>query len=281
MAMCSHSVPKEMPNSLTHNGGLPPELAQRIQKEAEENDHIYRRRPDGSMELSRLHYGHVNLLRWAFAQMGSLSGARVLDVGVGEGQSSVLMAQQGAQVTGIEVSAAALDRAAGLAARSGVQVDFRQMPGEDLQFPDASFDAILCISAYHHMDQGRAASEFARVLRPGGRVVLIEPLASNPPAWLYRRVGRLLSREATSEETPLRVRDVEVLRRHFSKVRWQGIYLMCVGLFGLDRLSNNTNQVVYACTKRAFPLVWGIDEILLRIPGLQRIAWKLAVVAER
>jgi 2-polyprenyl-3-methyl-5-hydroxy-6-metoxy-1,4-benzoquinol methylase len=260
---------------------LPAQLAERIWKEAEENDAIYRRRSLNDLDLSKLHYGHAKMLEWAFQQLGNLKGARVLDIGVGEGQSSVLLARAGAQVTAIEVSGGALERAEELAKRCGVQIDFRQMPGEDLRFEDASFDGILCISAYHHMDQGRAASEFARVLQPGGRAVFIEPLASNPPAWLYRRIGRFLSREATSEEMPLRIRDLRFLRQHFRKVKWEGMYLLSLGLFSLDRIWNNANRAVEAITKRAFRLSYPVDSALLRIPGLSRVAWKIRIVAER
>lgn len=260
---------------------LPAQLAERIRKEAEENDAIYRRRPADSLDMSKLHYGHRMMLNWSLAQLRNLDGARVLDVGVGDGQSSVLLARAGAQVTAIEVSRGALERAEELARRCGVQIDFHQMAGEDLHFEDASFDGILCISAYHHMDQERAASEFARVLRPGGRVVMIEPLASNPPAWLYRRIGRFLSREATSEETPLRIRDLRILRQHFSKVEWQGMYLFSLGLFALDRIWNNANPAVEAVTKRAFRWFYPVDSVLLRIPGMSRIAWKIRIVAER
>jgi ubiquinone/menaquinone biosynthesis C-methylase UbiE len=84
-----------------------------------------------------------------------------------------------------------------------VDLNLCQMPGENLRFEKDSFDGILCVSAYHHMDQERAATEFARVLRPGGRLVVIDPCATNPSAWLYRRIGDLFSREATSRETPL------------------------------------------------------------------------------
>jgi 2-polyprenyl-3-methyl-5-hydroxy-6-metoxy-1,4-benzoquinol methylase len=260
---------------------LPAELAQRISKEAEENDAIYRRRSLDALDLSKIHYGHAEILRWAFQRLPTLKGSRVLDIGIGEGQSSVLLACQGAQVTGIDVSQGALERAAELASRNCVSIDFRKMAGEDLCFEDASFDAILCMSAYHHMDLGRAAREFARVLRPGGRLILNEPLASNPPAWLYRKAGHLLSREATSKETPLHVRDLGELRRNFRTVNWSGMFLLSVGLFGLDRIWNNANPVVHRLTAIAFKASSPLDRALLKLPLFPRLAWRIAIVAER
>jgi 2-polyprenyl-3-methyl-5-hydroxy-6-metoxy-1,4-benzoquinol methylase len=80
---------------------LPPELAERIREEAGENDDIYRRR-SVDLNLSRIHYFHLEMLNWAIRQLGDLNGARILDVGIGDGHTSVLMARAGAQVTGIE-----------------------------------------------------------------------------------------------------------------------------------------------------------------------------------
>jgi SAM-dependent methyltransferase len=259
---------------------LPAELAERIQAEAAENDEIYRRRSSDSLDLSRIHYGQAEMLDWAIRKIGNLKGARILDVGIGDGFSSVSMALAGAHVTGIEVSTAALARAEALAQRNRVQLDLKRMPGEALRFEKDAFDGILCMSAYHHMDQERAASEFARVLRPGGRLVMVEPLATNPPAWLYRRIGQFLSREATSRETPLRVRDLRFLKQHFGKVEWHGMYMLSVGLFGLDRVWNNANPTVHSATSAAFRWVSPLDSVLLKFPGLQRIAWKIAIVAE-
>lgn len=259
---------------------VPTELADRIRRESLENDEIYRRRSLETLDLSRTHFGHRQMLNWALRRLPPLSGARVLDIGVGEGQSSVLLARAGATVSGIDVSGEALERARELARRCGVSPEFIRMAGEELHFPEASFDAILCMSAYHHMDLELATREFVRVLRPGGRVVMIEPLATNPPAWLYRRVGRLFAREATSEEAPLRVVDLNLLRQHFRRVEWEGMFFLSVGLFGLDRILGKSHAMIHSLAESAFAWVSPLDSALLKIPGLQRIAWKIGVVAE-
>jgi ubiquinone/menaquinone biosynthesis C-methylase UbiE len=258
---------------------LPTELSRRIGREERENDEIYRRRSLEDLDLSKTHYGHRHMLNWALQRLPNLNGARVLDIGVGEGQSSVLLARAGAHVTGIDISGEALARASELAKRCGVKPEFIRMAGEELRFPDATFDAILCISAYHHMDLERATAEFVRVLRPGGRVVMIEPLATNPPAWLYRRIGRLFAREATSEEMPLRVANLKLLRKSFRRVQWQGMFLLSVGLFGLDRAFGKS-KTINSLAESAFTWVFPLDSVLLKIPGLQRIAWKIGIVAE-
>jgi SAM-dependent methyltransferase len=260
---------------------LPAELADRIRKEAAENDEIYRRRTPDNLDLSKIHYFHAEMLDWAIRQFGELRRKRVLDIGIGDGFSSALMALAGARVSGIDVSTAALARAKDLAQRYRLDLNLQEMPGEDLLFEDEAFDGILCVSAYHHMDKERAASEFARVLRPGGRLVMIDPLATNPPAWLYRHTGGLFHRASTSDETPLRVRDLRTLQKHFDKVEWHGKYFLSVGLIGLERVWKNPIPLVYRFTESAFRFVSPLDSALLKIPGLQRIAWKIAVVARR
>ena len=178
--------------------GLPPELAERIREEAAENDEIYRRRSADTLDLSRVHYFHSEMVDWAIKQMGNLKGARILDVGIGDGLTSVLMALAGAQVTGIEVSSVALARAETLAQRYNVGLNLQEMPGEDLRFEKDTFDGILCVSAYHHMDQKRAAFEFGRVLRRGAQLVAaaIFCLSRRMAPWSCTNYGRVMNRSA-------------------------------------------------------------------------------------
>jgi len=257
------------------------EIAERIAAEARENDEIYRAIPDERIDMAKIHFGHRKMLEWATAQIAPLAGRRILDVGVGEGHSSVWLAQQGAAVAGIEVSAVALERAERLCRRYGVQVDLRQMPGESLAFADESFDAILCMSAFHHMDMDLAAREFSRVLKPGGRVALVEPQLYNPPAWLYRQAVGWNSRAATSHERPLCSRDLEYLRRYFRDVTWRGETLLTLPLMAIDRVWENRHPVIHPILERIFDLVYPVDSAILRAPAVGHLAWKMLVRAEK
>jgi len=57
-----------------------------------------------------------------------------------------------------------------------------------LPFPDRTFDAVLGKQILHHLDMKIAVPEIARVLRPGGRAVFLEPLIHNPILEGYRRL---------------------------------------------------------------------------------------------
>jgi SAM-dependent methyltransferase len=96
-------------------------------------------------------------------------GTRVLDVATGPGWVAAQAAERGASVVGVDVAEAMIARA-----RSAhPELDFRQPDAHELPFGDASFDAVVGNLAVMHLSRPeRAMGEFARVLRPGGRLAL-------------------------------------------------------------------------------------------------------------
>ncbi|HEX9926536.1 MAG TPA: methyltransferase domain-containing protein [Anaerolineae bacterium] len=111
-------------------------------------------------------------------------GRRVLDVAAGRGASAIFLARHfGCEVVGVDygpesVSAATVQaQAAGL----GDRVPFVQGDAEQLRFADATFDAVICECAFCTLpDKTSAAAEFARVLRPDGRLGLSDLTRTGP-----------------------------------------------------------------------------------------------------
>ena len=86
------------------------------------------------------------------------------------------------------------------------------MDAHRLEFPADSFDLVYGGAILHHLELDTVLSEIRRVLRPGGRMVFVEPLNINPVA----KVTRLLTpRARTEDEVPFGLREIAVLRRHF------------------------------------------------------------------
>ncbi|MBA2768181.1 MAG: methyltransferase domain-containing protein, partial [Sporichthyaceae bacterium] len=122
------------------------------------------------------HPGGRALTRRLAGLTGLRAGQRVLDVATGPGATAVLLAQEfGVTVDGVDLAAAALERATAVVQTAGLgeRVCFHLGDAERLPFEDAVFDAIICECAFCTFpDKQTAAAELARVLRPGGRVGL-------------------------------------------------------------------------------------------------------------
>jgi SAM-dependent methyltransferase len=104
-----------------------------------------------------------------------VKGKRVLDFGCGGGQLSFRAKENGAQsVLGVDVIPLRIARASADAARMGLDVQFILLEDpKRINAPDSSVDVILCFDVMEHvMDYEEAIQEWARVLAPGGMVLI-------------------------------------------------------------------------------------------------------------
>ncbi len=108
------------------------------------------------------------------------TGARdVLDIGCGEGALARLLLRGGLAVTGIDPAPDAV----AAAQETAPEAWFTVAGAEALPFDPGSFDACIFLNSLHHVPvplMGQALREALRVLRPGGEVIVIEPLAEGP-----------------------------------------------------------------------------------------------------
>jgi 2-polyprenyl-6-hydroxyphenyl methylase/3-demethylubiquinone-9 3-methyltransferase len=96
-------------------------------------------------------------------------GKAALDVGCGGGLLAEEFARLGFRVTGVDPSAESLRTARAHAAAGGLDIEYVEATGEQLPFPDASFDVAYCCDVLEHVnDLQRTLDETARVLKPGG-----------------------------------------------------------------------------------------------------------------
>ena len=107
-------------------------------------------------------------------------GESVLDVGCGTGTLAIAAARRVGEtgsVTGVDPSLELLARARKKARRAHVSVTLETAGGERLPFPDASFDVVLSSLVFHHLAHAAlrsSALEMRRVLKPGGRLLVID-----------------------------------------------------------------------------------------------------------
>ena len=136
---------------------------------------------------------------------------RVLEVGCGPGEAAEQIAARGAEVIAVDISPRMVELARGRG------VDARLGDVQELPFDDESFDCALAAwMLYHVPEPDRALAELARVLRPGGRLVVVTNRVEH-----LRELRELLG---SSAESAFDDRNApELLARHFSTVAEQDL----------------------------------------------------------
>ena len=117
------------------------------------------------------------------------------------------------KLTCINISEAELDNGIRLAAQSGVEIEFRIVDANNLEFENESFDIVFGGAILHHLDFAGAINEVYRVLKPGGEILFIEPLGINPVSKIIRTLTPFAR---TKDERPLGIREIRLVRNLFS-----------------------------------------------------------------
>jgi ubiquinone/menaquinone biosynthesis C-methylase UbiE len=137
-----------------------------------------------------------------------VNGKSVLDYGCGRGRSSLDLLSRGANVLGIDISPVYISEANQAAKQKGFpdnQYSFREMDAHRLKIRNNTFDMVLGEGILHHLNISTALTEIHRVLKTGGRLIMIEPLGDNP----FLKLFRLLTPFArTADEAPLSKKDL-------------------------------------------------------------------------
>lgn len=188
-------------------------------------------------------------------RVADLRGHRALDVGCGPTPVAAnALAEAGFSAVGVDVATSIL----GIARRTAAPgVTLAAADGERLPFPDAAFEAVTCDDTIEHVfDQAALLDEIARVLRPGGRLLLVTPNASGLHV-LRARLGDLVRGLRRPREA------YHITASHVRELRWQEIDRLCRARFR----RRHVERVPYDR-----PGIWRLADALIRLPGLWRFA---------
>ena len=121
------------------------------------------------------------------------AGERVLDVAAGNGNATLAAARRWCDVTSTDYVSSLLEAGQARALAEGHSIRFREADAENLPFATASFDAVMStFGVMFTPDQEKAASELARVCRPGGRIGLANWTPESFIGQLFRTIGKYI-----------------------------------------------------------------------------------------
>ncbi len=149
-------------------------------------------------EIDRRFFGNVRpFMPWKripfdnLIPFSELKHKKVLEIGVGLGSHANLLSAQAQSYTGIDLSAYAVKMTAARMKIFQRVADIRQMDAEDMKFPDSTFDFVWSWGVIHHSSNTRRIlQEMHRVLKPGGRAVV---MVYNRGWWNYYVCGGLIN----------------------------------------------------------------------------------------
>jgi SAM-dependent methyltransferase len=198
-------------------------------------------------------------------------GTDVLDYGCGSGDNALRLATSVVpkSLTGVDISPVAVELARTEAARAKATIRFEVGDAHCLPFPDASFDLVMGSGILHHLRMEDAAKEILRVLRPGSRMVFVEPLATNPAIALFRR---MTPNSRSADEHPLAPRDLDGLRQQFAQLEVRHYGLMTLAAIPLRRAPGLATLV---------SILGAADKILLALPACRWLAWSVLLVGRK
>ena len=203
-------------------------------------------------------------LEFAYHLLGDVSGLRIVDFGCGSGANTVLLANRGAHVWGVDISADLIKlarRRLEVNGRAG-SAEFIVASAHDLPFPDGSIDIVFGIAILHHLDLALVSKEVHRVLRPGGRAIFQEPVRNSKLIRFVRSLIPYKAPDVSPFERPLTDQELQGFSRPFSSVRLRPFLLPHVQLA----------SVLPVVRDQIHPL-YNSDAALLRaMPALQHFA---------
>ncbi|MGC3959656.1 MAG: class I SAM-dependent methyltransferase [Verrucomicrobiota bacterium] len=144
----------------------------------------------------------------ALRNVAVTKGGKALDVATGGGHTALWLVRHGWEVTAGDIAVRMLENARQLCADAGFNIETRVFPAEEIPFADRSFDLVTVRVAPHHFSSPeKFVQESARVLSPGGHLMVIDGCVPDDDpeteAWLHRveklrdpSHGRFLSRRA-------------------------------------------------------------------------------------
>jgi len=171
-------------------------------------------------------YYSGDLFGCAQKYIGDFKNKVMLEVGCGNGKTSVWFAKNGVEVYGLDISDESIKIAERRSKENGTaeKTHFLVSPAENTKFSDNFFDIVFINVSLHHLEVEMALKEFKRVLKPNGIFVAIEPFVFSKTIQKIRTSKLVTKLYPVRQETPteriLFSDDLDLVKQVFSGVEY-------------------------------------------------------------
>jgi ubiquinone/menaquinone biosynthesis C-methylase UbiE len=209
-----------------------------------------------SSDLAQWQQSYIRRIK-EYLLVDGKKNAKIVELGCGDGKLSIATAKLGHMLTACDISDTSIKLTNTFAKREGVQIRTVQCDVTQLPFKDASFDYAIAGAILEHLeDEDTALTEWSRVLKKGGRIMIVTPLRQRhvlPVWWILnwfhdRRLGHV---------------------RRYDKRRYEG----------LSRYGLHLTDVVY--TGHTPKVIVAILHIITKLGFLERLAERVDVAFEK
>ena len=171
-------------------------------------------------------------LEYAYHLLGEVRGKTVLDYGCGSGDNSVLIANRGAKVIGVDISPELIELAEKRLEVHGLNkmAEFRVGSAHELPLEDESIDVVFGMAILHHLDLSLSAKEVFRVLKKGGRAIFFEPVRNSKFVWFVRGLIPYEAPDVSPFERPLTDDELISYAKDFASYKSRAFSLPFVNL---------------------------------------------------
>ena len=242
-------------------------MTSRFQYEANFQDERIEQGGDERKFMHLIREEHPFLIK----SIGNVHNKKILTMACATGGVTPF-ARQGARTIGIDISPKAIFKLSFAIKNEKLSnhASVSLMNCEELGFKENSFDIVLFIGALHHLDVKKTMGETYRVLKPGGKAFISEPLGLHPLICLYRRLTPQLR---TKYEHPLKPKDFKIMTQFFKIEHFKAFCLFSVfSLFGLIILRSNR---IYESLRNNLNK---FDNFLFKyIPFLKYFSWSAVI----
>jgi len=196
--------------------------------------------------------------------------AKILDYGCGTGSSLKKVIEfEPKKIVGIDISDVSIEKA-----RNNIKSDKDNLElivdnCEKTKFGENEFDLVYGTGILHHLQINQCLNEISRVLKPGGRLLFIEPLGTNPFINFYRY---LTPGSRSKDEHPLLKEDFDNINRKFSKmeIKYYGFFTLVFFPF----YKNPKNS-------KFFQILKSLDQYFFKFRIFRKLAWSVLIIAEK